>query len=106
MSDLSQLLPSNYFCINDEYDNSRKGRIAFSRNQPRSYIVKTEPHTLIRNRKHLRVLPSQSNRGDGFDFAPDLNGDRNSTCDSYTSKTNTYVTRSDRTVKPSKRLKL
>ena len=44
--------------INDEYGSRRKSRITFSNNQPRSYIVKTEPQTLIRNRKHLRVLPS------------------------------------------------
>ena len=72
--DMPQFLPNIYVYITDDYDNRKKGRFAFSKNQFLSCVVKTEHHTLIRNRKHFRVLPSQSNRENGFDSDPDLNG--------------------------------
>ena len=86
--------------INNEYDNHRKVFIAFCRNQPQPYHVKTEPRAFICIHKHSRVLPSQANREDEFVFTPDLNEDYNFLCNSFASKSNNYVKQSGETVKP------
>jgi len=108
--DLPTLSPHDYVYVNDDYNNRRKGIIVKSNNAPRSYVVKTDTNVITRNRKHLTAIPSPQS-----DIVPDRNSnvasssnDRSETLgasNQSTCNSDTYVTRSGRTVKPPDRLR-